>query len=173
MRKKTSFGTAMVVEKYWHPPLLRVSWALVILMKSCVDANVCGCGVRRVVYVGKSFQWAMGGGYGLYFGGAWSFCLEGHVPRAVVQNPDFRPSRSPSLLRREGPKLSSPHCLSTGAHGGTVVYYRSTRAILEPSRDGEYMVMRLRGYSKYNKGYNIKGYSKYCEIPKRVVLPVR
>ena len=35
--------------------------------------------------------------------------------------------------------------------------YRSTRAILEPSRDGEYMVMRLRGYSEYNKGYNIKG----------------
>jgi hypothetical protein len=44
-----------------------------------------------------------------------------------------------------------------GAHGGTVVYYRSTRAILEPSRDGEYMVMISRGYSEYNKGYNIKG----------------
>jgi hypothetical protein len=41
--------------------------------------------------------------------------------------------------------------------------------MLEPSRDGEYMVMMLRGYSEYNKGYNIKGYNKHCEIPKGTV----
>jgi hypothetical protein len=41
--KKTRFGTAMVVDKYLNPPLLCVSWVLVIRMKSCVDANVCGC----------------------------------------------------------------------------------------------------------------------------------
>jgi hypothetical protein len=29
--------------------------------------------------------------------------------------------------------------------------------MLEPSRDGEYMVMTLRGCSECDKGYNIKG----------------
>jgi hypothetical protein len=43
--QKNRFGTAMVVEKYWNPPVLRVSWVLVIGMKSCVDASVCGCSV--------------------------------------------------------------------------------------------------------------------------------
>ena len=36
--------------------------------------------------------------------------------------------------------------------------------MLEPSRDGEYMVMILRGYSEDNKGY-----AKYVEIQKGTV----
>jgi hypothetical protein len=38
--------------------------------------------------------------------------------------------------------------------------------MLKPPRDGEYMVMILRGYSKYNKGHNVKGHNKHYEIPK-------
>ena len=46
--------------------------------------------------------------------------------------------------------LEKSICWSTGAHGGTVACYRSARAMLEPSRDGEYMVMIMRGYSEDN-----------------------
>jgi hypothetical protein len=62
LRKKNRFGTAVVVEKYWHPPLLRVSWALVILMKSCVDASVCGCSVLFIWAKASNGSW--GGGIG-------------------------------------------------------------------------------------------------------------
>jgi hypothetical protein len=60
-------------------------------------------------------------------------------------------------------------CWSTGAHGGTVVHYKSTRAILEPSRDGEYMVMSVTRYSEYNKGYNIKGLISVSKYQKGTV----
>jgi hypothetical protein len=57
-------------------------------------------------------------------------------------------------------------CWSTGGHGGTVVYYRSTRAILESPRDGEYMVMMFRGYLEHYKGCNIKGHNTYLIVSK-------
>ena len=41
--------------------------------------------------------------------------------------------------------------------------------ILEPSRDGEYMVIMLRGYSEYNKGYNIKGIVSIAKYQKGTV----
>jgi hypothetical protein len=49
------------------------------------------------------------------------------------------------------------------------VHYRSARATLEPSRDGEYMVMRLRGHSECNKGYNVKGVASIAKCMKGAV----
>ena len=40
--KKTRFGTAMVVEKYCHPPLLRVCWVLASEWKCVWDVKVYG-----------------------------------------------------------------------------------------------------------------------------------
>ena len=40
--KKTRFGTAMVMEKYWNPPLLCVSWVLVIEWNCVWDVKVYG-----------------------------------------------------------------------------------------------------------------------------------
>jgi hypothetical protein len=53
---KNSFGTVMVVEKYWNPPLLCTCVCLgIVCGRECVW-------VQRVVYGGKQFQWVMVGG---------------------------------------------------------------------------------------------------------------
>ena len=41
--KKTRLGTAMVVDKHFHPPLLRVCWVLAIEWNCVWDVKVHGC----------------------------------------------------------------------------------------------------------------------------------
>ena len=60
--KKTRFGTAMVVEKYWNPPLLCVCWVLAIEWKCVWNVKVCGCRCTFEWEIGSNGSWAGGMG---------------------------------------------------------------------------------------------------------------
>ena len=60
--KKTRFGTAMVVEKYWNPPLLCVCWVLAIEWKCVWNVKVYGYRCTFEWANGSNWPWAGGMG---------------------------------------------------------------------------------------------------------------
>ena len=94
--KKTRFGTAMVMEKYWNPPLLCVCWVLVIEWKCVWNMKVHGHRCTFEWAIGSNGSWAGGMGPAL---GVWScFVLKGREQTWSSKSLIFDPPPPPAPL---------------------------------------------------------------------------